>query len=86
MVIPVTLIATTTSDALPSPFTLNHGRTAVYHGFRPPIPRRTDSSPDRRLTRPREDTHLAGSGAVSPMDGCQDHGRIPWGLQEEDPG
>ena len=86
MTIRVTLIATTTPAPCHCRFALSHGCTAVYHRIRPPLPCRKDSSPNRRPARPREDSHLTGSGTVSPMDGCQDHGRIPGRLQKEDPG
>ena len=65
-----TLIATTTQGTTPSPFTSNYGRTTIYHRFRSPLPCRKNPSPDRRLARQREDSHLSGSGALPPMDWC----------------
>jgi hypothetical protein len=68
-----------------SSFTLNYGRTAIHYRIRSPLARRTDSSPDCRFARPREDPRIASSRTVPPMDGCQNHGCISRRLQEEDP-
>ena len=87
--VPLITTTTTTTVATPTrglqlPFILEYGRSTIYHRIWSPLPRWKDPSLDCRFTCKGEDSRLASSRKVSPMDGCQDYGCVPRRFQKED--